>query len=81
MGRNPGRTAAIVKDIAETGEPMLITQNGEARLVVMDVATYEQHERTLALLKILAMGNRDVEQGRARDAEDVLAELNELDKE
>jgi len=73
--------AEVVKDITETGEPMLITQNGEARLIVMDVSTYEQQEQTLALLKILAMGNRDIEQGRVRDSGVVFAELDAMDEE
>lgn len=68
--------AEIVKDLSDSQEPMLITQNGEAKLVVMDVQAYERQEETLALLKILAMGNRDIEQGRFRDAEDIFAELD-----
>lgn len=69
--------AEIVRDISESREPMLITQNGEAKLVVMDVKSYEEQEETLALLKILALGNREIEQGRFRDAEDVFAELDQ----
>ena len=69
--------AKIVKDIAESREPLLITQNGEAKLVVLDVKSYEEQEETLALLKILAMGNRDIEQGKFRDAENV---FNDLDR-
>ncbi len=42
----------------------------------MDVHSYERQEETLALLKILAMGNRDREQGRFREAEDLFAELD-----
>lgn len=68
--------AEIVKDLSDSQEPMLITQNGEAKLVVMDVHSYERQEETLALLKILAMGNRDIEQRRFRDAEDIFAELD-----
>lgn len=68
--------AEIVKDLSDSQEPMLITQNGEAKLVVMDVRSYERQEETLALLKILAMGNRDIEQGRFRDAEEIFAELD-----
>jgi prevent-host-death family protein len=68
--------AEIVKEISESREPMLITQNGEAKLVVMDVRTYEEREETLALLKILAMGHRDIERGRFRSVEDVFAELD-----
>lgn len=71
--------AEIVKDITENREPMLITQNGEAKLVVMDVKSYEEQEQTLALLKILALGNREIEQGRFRNAEDVFADLDKAD--
>ena len=56
---------------------MLITQNGEAKLVVMDVKSYEEQEETMALLKILALGNREIEQGRFRPADGVFAALDE----
>ena len=56
---------------------MPITQNGEAKLVVMDVKSYEKQEETVALLKILALGNREIEQGRFRPADDVFAALDE----
>ncbi|MFC5473396.1 type II toxin-antitoxin system Phd/YefM family antitoxin [Paraherbaspirillum soli] len=73
--------AEIVKDITESREPMLITQNGEAKLVVMDVKSYEEQEQTLALLKILALGNREIEQGKFRDVDDVFAELDQADQQ
>ncbi|MFA5825106.1 MAG: hypothetical protein WC825_03925 [Gallionellaceae bacterium] len=57
-------------------EPLLITQDGEAKLVVMDIKSYEEQEQTLALLRMLALGNKEVEQGKFRDAEDVFAELD-----
>lgn len=72
-------TAEIVKDITESREPLLITQNGEAKLVVMDVKSFEEQEETLALLKILALGNHEIEQGKFRDAEDVFADLDQAD--
>ena len=68
--------AEIVKDLSDSQEPMLITQNGEAKLVVMDVRSYERQEETLALLKILAMGNRAIEQGRFRESEEIFSELD-----
>lgn len=71
--------ADIVKEISESREPMLITQNGEAKLVVMDVRSYEDYEQTLALLKILSLGNREIEQGRFRSAGDVFADLDRED--
>ena len=59
--------AEIIDSITEKREPMLITQNGEAKLVVMDVKSYEEQEETMALLKILALGNRG-DQARALPA-------------
>jgi len=72
--------AEIVKSITEKREPMLITQNGEAKLVVMDVRSYEEQEETLAMLKILALGNREIERGNFRDVEEVFAELDKADR-
>ncbi|APC16432.1 prevent-host-death protein [Pseudomonas frederiksbergensis] len=72
-------TAEIVKTITESREPLVITQNGEAKLVVMDVKSFEEQEDTMALLKLLAMGNREIEEGKFRSAEDVFAELDEAD--
>lgn len=72
-------TAQIVKELTESREPMVITQNGEATLVVIDVKSYEERENTLALLKILALGSRELAQGSYRDAEDVFASIDKLD--
>ncbi|WDH53789.1 type II toxin-antitoxin system Phd/YefM family antitoxin [Pseudomonas chlororaphis] len=73
-------TAEIVKTITESREPMVITQNGEAKLVVMDVKSFEQQEETMALLKILALGNREIDEGQFRDAQDVFADLDQADQ-
>jgi prevent-host-death family protein len=72
-------TAEIVKQLTESREPLVITQNGEAKLVVMDVKSFEEQEDTMALLKLLAMGNREIEEGKFRDVEDVFAELDRTD--
>ena len=72
-------TAQIVKDISISRQPLLITQNGEAKLVVIDVKSYEERENTLALLKILALGQREIELGKFKDAEDVFARLDQED--
>ncbi|MCE0462901.1 MULTISPECIES: type II toxin-antitoxin system Phd/YefM family antitoxin [Pseudomonas] len=73
-------TAEVVKSITETREPLVITQNGEAKLVVMDVKSFEEQEDTMALLKLLAMGNKEIEEGKYRDVEDVFAELDAADE-
>ena len=62
-------TAEIVRQLARDKQPMIITQNGEAKMVVQDIESYERAEETLALLKILALGKRQVDQGRITPAE------------
>jgi prevent-host-death family protein len=73
--------AEIVRDITESGEPMLITQNGEAKVVVQDAQSYEDMQQTVALLKILAMGQKDIEAGNYKSTIEVFAELERMDKE
>jgi prevent-host-death family protein len=75
------RAAEMIRNIVESREPMLITQNGEAKVVVQDVQSYEDLQQTVALLKILAMGQRNIEAGDCVDAADVFSEIERLDKE
>jgi prevent-host-death family protein len=72
--------AEIIRDLAEVREPMVITQNGEATAVVQDIASYEAIQETLALLKLLAMGNADIEAGRTVPLDGVRQRFNELRK-
>jgi prevent-host-death family protein len=69
--------AEIVRNLAEQQEPMVITQNGEAKVVIQDIESYEQTQQTMALLKILALGMRQVEEGKVLPAENVIKRLRE----
>lgn len=67
--------AEVLLQLAAKREPMVITQNGEAKAVVQDIASYEQTQETLALLKLLALGNQDIQAGRAKPARLVVERL------
>ena len=67
--------AALIRELAERREPLVITQNGEATAVMQDVASYEATQETLALLKILALGNRQVEAGQTIAATEAFRKL------
>jgi prevent-host-death family protein len=54
----------IVRDLAQHGPSMVITQNGEAKAVIQDIHSYEQTQETLALLKILALGQQELADGK-----------------
>ena len=59
------RTADLVREVTENRRPITITQNGEAKVVVMDVESYDRWRSSMALLKMLALGEADVQRGRA----------------
>ncbi|MHB1272232.1 MAG: type II toxin-antitoxin system Phd/YefM family antitoxin [Rhodanobacter sp.] len=67
--------AKVLAHLAEHREPLVITQNGEAKAVLQDVASFEETQETLALLKILALGNQDVAAGKVRPVADAVARL------
>jgi len=69
--------AEIVRNLGEQREPLVITQNGEAKVVMQDIESYEQTQETMALLKILALGIRQIEEGKVQPAEDVIKRLRE----
>jgi len=67
--------AEILSRLAEEREPLVITQNGEAKAVLQDVASFENTQETLALLKVLALGNQDLAAGRVKPVGEVVARL------
>lgn len=67
--------AEVLLQLAEQREPLVITQNGEAKAVIQDVVSYEETQETLALLKILALGNQEIETGKVKPVDDVAARL------
>jgi prevent-host-death family protein len=69
--------ADIILNITESRTPIIITQNGEATAVLQDIASYEEIQESLALLKILALSRKDIEEGRVQPAEQVFADLRE----
>jgi len=70
-------TAEIVRKLGEQGEALVITQNGEAKVVMQGIESYEQTQETMALLKILALGNRQIEEGMVEPAPAIFKRLRE----
>ena len=67
----------IVRTLGDHGEPLVITQNGEAKVVLQDIASFEQTQETMALLKMLALGNRQIDAGQVEAATEVIARIRE----
>ena len=73
--------AEVLLQLAEQRQPMVITQNGEAKAVIQDVASFEATQETLALLKVLALGNQEIEQGKTKPVSAVVQRLRAKQKQ
>ena len=69
--------AEIVRNLSKQQEPLVITQNGKAKVVIQNIESYEQTQQTIALLKILSLGIRQIEEGKVLPAKDVINRIRE----
>lgn len=69
--------AEVIRDLGEAHEPLVITQNGEAKAVIEDIRSFEQTQETLALLKVLALGNQEIAEGRVQSTTEVFDRLRD----
>ncbi|MDT8448081.1 MAG: type II toxin-antitoxin system Phd/YefM family antitoxin [bacterium] len=67
--------AELLKDLIEHPRTLVITQKGEAKAVLQDVASYERTQASLALLRRLAEGQKELEAGNHRPADEVFSDL------
>jgi prevent-host-death family protein len=74
-------TAELIEQVAEDHKAFVITQRGEAKAILQDVASYEEMQESLALLKMLAQSGRSLAEGHTRPAGKVLADLRRLTSE
>jgi hypothetical protein len=67
--------AQISEDLAVNGNPFFITQNGEASMVIQGIEQFQEKESLIAVLKIIALGEKDRLQGNGLSAETSRAQL------
>lgn len=67
--------AEVLATLGENRAPLIINQNGEAKAVLQDVASDESTQETLALLKMLALGNDELAAGKVKPLSEVVASL------
>ena len=70
--------AKLLKQLKKSNEPLIITQRGRATAVMIGVVAYEKSENEKELLRLLAMGEREIEIGEGYDLDTVLAEADAL---
>lgn len=67
--------ADIIRNIGTNQDPLIITQNGEAKAIIQDIESFEKDRETMAMLKILALGNQQIENGEIISASDALDKI------
>ena len=72
--------AELVRNLSDQAQPLVITQNGEAKAVMQDIKSYEETQETMALLKILALGTRQIEESKVQPASEVVERLRRRNK-
>jgi prevent-host-death family protein len=58
------KATEIIAEVEAERDPVLITQHGRPAAYLVDVETYEDTQRRLAILEGIARGERAVEEGR-----------------
>ena len=69
-------TAAVLKRVQSSAQPLVITQRGRSAAVMLSVAVYERGERERELLRLLVRGEQEIAAGVGYDLDDVLAEAD-----
>lgn len=59
----------VIRDVSENQKTLLITHNGEAKVILQDVKVYEKTQESLALLKMLALSGKEIKKGNYRPIE------------
>jgi prevent-host-death family protein len=77
IGFLKANSAEVLQRLTDDRQPLVITQNGEAKAVLQDVASYEQQQEALALLKVLALGSAQIEGGRTKPIRAVIQGLRQ----
>ena len=69
-------TAAVLKRVRSSPQPVVITQRGRGAAVMLSVAAYERGERERELLRLLVRGEQEIMAGVGHDLDEVLAEAD-----
>ena len=69
--------AEMMKFVNERKSPIIITQNGEARAVLVDIESYQKTQDSFALLNLIKIAEKDIKNGKSRKAGDVFSSLRQ----
>lgn len=74
-------TSDVVKQVQQTHDPVAITVNGKVQAIVQDPVSYQKTQDQLTMLRILAHGRKQIDEGKVTDQDDFFAQLEAAVKE
>lgn len=69
------KTAEVIKEANENKRVIIITQNGEAKVVIQDIKTYENMQNSINLLKLIVQSENDIENKNIVNQEEMFSNL------
>lgn len=67
----------VIREVVESHNPVVITLNGEAKAIIRDIREYEQERASLALLKILSLSRKNIDDGKCLPAREAFASVRQ----
>ena len=71
----------LIREITSTQRTLVVTHNGEAKVVVQDIRSYEKMQETLALLKILTGSKQNIKRGKVKSLDETFVSLEKRIRE
>jgi len=71
-------TAEMIRQVGDNKNPIVITQNGEAKAVIIDIDSYQNLINSVNLMKIISIGDRDIKNGKIVSHEDVKKRIEKI---
>ena len=69
------KTAEVINEANQNKRVIIITQNGEAKVVIQDIKTYENMQNSINLLKLIVQSENDIENKNIVNQEDMFSNL------
>ena len=73
--------ADILATVSKTRQAIIITHNGEGKMVIQDIESYEATKQTIAMLKLAALGRKSVESGDVKPARKAFEDIERRRKQ
>ena len=70
--------AGVLKVLQGSEPPIVVTQRGRAAAILLSIDAYERSERERELLRLLAVGEKEISYGKGFSLDSVLKEADKI---